>query len=72
MSRKSAYALEARDAGFAQAWDAALKIRRANARQGHELKEVEGARDSFNQGDKTNRATPSASSSTRSRPCPSC
>ena len=43
MSRKSAYALEARDAGFAQAWDAALKIRRANARQGHELKDVEGA-----------------------------
>ena len=67
MSRKSAYALKARDAAFAQAWDAALKTRRAYARQGHELKEVEGARVSLTRGDKTNRAAPSTSSSTRSR-----
>ena len=66
MSRKSAYALKARDAAFGQAWDAALKTRLASARQGDEVKEVEGARVSFNQGDKTNRATPSTSSSTRS------
>ena len=67
MSRKSAYALKARDAAFAQAWDAALKTRRAYARQGHELKEVEGSRVSLTRGEKTNRATPSTSSSTRSR-----
>ena len=66
MSRKSAYALKARDAAFGQAWDAALKTRLAYARQGHELKEVEGARVSLNQGDKTNRAAPSTSSSTGS------
>jgi hypothetical protein len=67
MSRKSAYARKARDAAFAQAWDAALKPRPDSDRQGAEPKEVEAAPVSLNQGDKSNRAAPSTSSSTRSR-----
>jgi hypothetical protein len=63
MSRKSACALKARDAAFAQAWNAALKTRPAFARQGNEVKEVEVARDSLRQADKTNRPAPSTSSS---------
>ena len=46
--------------------EAGMSRKSAYARQGHELKEVEGAGVSFNQGDKTNRAAPSTSSSTGS------
>jgi len=61
MSRKSAYALKARDPAFAAAWDEALKNAR-NARQGDEVQEVHNPRTSLSQGDKVRRTAPSKSS----------
>ena len=61
MSRKSAYALKARDPAFAAAWDAALKCAR-NIRQGNEVQEVHNSRTSLSQGDKARRTAPSRSS----------
>ena len=64
MSRKSAYALKARDPAFAAAW--ALKNAR-NDRQGDEVQEVDNSRTSLSQGDKAHRAAPSNSSTERLR-----
>ena len=50
MSRKSAYALKARDSAFACAWQSALAARRPR-RQGDKVEEVEGARNRTGQGD---------------------
>jgi len=61
MSRKSAYALKARDPAFAAAWDEALKSAR-NARQGDEVQEVHKPRTSLSQSDKARRTAPSKSS----------
>jgi hypothetical protein len=66
MSRKSAYALKARDPAFAAAWDEALKNAR-NARQGDEVQEVHNPRTSLSQGDKARRAAPSRSSTAHLR-----
>ena len=64
MSRKSAYALKARDPAFAAAWDEALKNAR-NARQGDEVQEVHNPRTSLSQGDKSRRTAPPKSSTQR-------
>lgn len=40
MSRKSAYALKARDPAFAAAWAAAVKARATTSRQGDKVEEV--------------------------------
>ena len=66
MSRKSAYALKARDPAFAEAWDEALKIAR-NARQCDEVQEVHNPRTSLSQGDKAPRTAPSRSSTAQLR-----
>ena len=66
MSRKSAYALKARDPAFAAAWDEALKNAR-NARQGDEVQEVHNPRTSLSQGDKARRTAPSRSSTSQLR-----
>ena len=50
MSRKSAYALKARDPAFACAWQSALAARRPR-RQGDKVEKVEGARNRTGQGD---------------------
>ena len=50
MSRKSAYALKARDPAFACAWQSALAARRAQ-RKGDKVEEVEGAPNRTRQGD---------------------
>ena len=66
MSRKSAYALKARDPAFAEAWGEALKNAR-NARQGDEVQEVHNPRTSLSQGDKTRRTASSRSSTVQLR-----
>jgi len=40
MSRKAAYALRARDAGFARAWNSALEARRPERRDGDKVDEL--------------------------------
>jgi hypothetical protein len=65
MSRKSAYALKARDPDFAAAWDAALTCAR-NIRQVDEVQEVHNSRTSLSQGDKA------AAARRRDRQPPSC
>ena len=50
MSRKSAYALKARDPAFACAWQSALAARRAQ-RKGDKVEELEGAPNRTSQGD---------------------
>jgi hypothetical protein len=66
MSRKSAYALKARDPDFAAAWDAALTCAR-NIRQVDEVQEVHNSRTSLSQGDKARRGAPSRSSTAQLR-----
>ncbi len=51
LSRKSAYALNARDPAFAAAWDAAIAAADVVRRQGNKMEEVEDPRDSLSQGD---------------------
>ena len=62
MSRKSAYALKARDGAFAAAWNAALK-----ARKGDKIEEVHEPPVSLSQGDKRPAAASSNWSSVRRR-----
>lgn len=50
MSRKSAYALQARDPVFARAWQAATRARRAPS-QGDKVDEVDGPRVARTKGD---------------------
>jgi hypothetical protein len=64
MSRKSAYALKARDPAFAGAWDEALKSA-SRKRQGDEVQEVHNPRTSLSQGDKSRRTAPPKSSTQR-------
>jgi len=64
MSRKSAYALKARDPAFAAAWDEALKSA-SRKRQGDEVQEVHNPRTSLSQGDKSRRTAPPKSSTQR-------
>ena len=64
MSRKSAYALKARDPAFATAWDEALKSA-SRKRQGDEVQEVHNPRTSLSQGDKSRRTAPPKSSTQR-------
>jgi hypothetical protein len=52
MSRKSAYALQARDAAFAAAWAAAVKAGAGISRQGDKVEEVHGPRVSPSHGDR--------------------
>jgi hypothetical protein len=51
MSRKSAYALQARDPAFAAAWAAAVKAGARISRQDDEVEEVHGPRVSPSHGD---------------------
>jgi hypothetical protein len=50
MSRKSAYALRARDCAFAAAWAAAMKAGTMKRNQGDKVEEVEGVRGSARHG----------------------
>jgi hypothetical protein len=50
MSRKSAYALRARDPGFAAAWVEAMKAAATKRNQGDKVEEVEGVRVSARHG----------------------
>ena len=50
MSRKSAYALKARDPAFAAAWTAAMKAAASFSRQGDKVEEVEDPSVSSSQG----------------------
>ena len=58
LSRKSAYALKARDPAFAAAWNAVLKARSA-ANQGDKVEEVNGPSIPPSQGDRRIRPAPS-------------
>ena len=61
MSRKSAYALKARDPAFARAWDTAVKAHSAR-RRGSETKDAREPPVSLGQGDKRTHARRSISS----------
>lgn len=52
MSRKSAYALKARDPAFAAAWRAAIDARPAARRKGDKVSEAHDPRISLGQGDR--------------------
>lgn len=66
MSRKSAYALKARDCAFSDAWHSAL-IASAPSRQGIEVDEVEDPPVRLSQGDTPRGAAPSTSSNRQRR-----
>ena len=68
MSRKSAYALKARDPAFAAAWAAASKAGATISREGDKVDEVEAPRVPSSQGNSRKRAARSISSIARRRP----